>query len=176
MCRTQRTQRFLKKPSERLFFQKKESFEEKIAKAAKSDIGYLITMPRPGVVDDVLWGQLHRLMRQMKTVFKEFGPKKMLADDSRHLVRIAIFFKHENLPKKMLIAGPPLKMKEHAAKFKKAHKRAKLIKKKKQLFAEVNRKVIRAEKAIRLFIKDFSKKKSHLAYPEEMVIVEKIKA
>jgi tRNA nucleotidyltransferase (CCA-adding enzyme) len=167
------SKRFLKKPSESFFFKKQESFEKKISRF--SGTGFLISMPRPDVVDDVLWGQLHRLMKQMKCSLKDFEPKKMVADDHRHLVRIAIFLGKEKLPEKMLVAGPPLKMKENVVDFRKSHKRAKFITKKRQIFAEVKRKTTKAEKAIHLFLNDFSKTKSHLAYPEEIVIVEKIK-
>jgi len=170
------SKRFSKKPSDSFFFRRKESFESKVAKAASTGAGFLITLPRPDIVDDVLWGQLHKLMKQLKVSLKGFEPKKILADDHRHLVRIAIFFKNEKLPEKMLIAGPPLKMREHVAHFRKRHKRARFKKKNGKLFAEANRKVTRPEKAIRLFLKDFSKTKSHLAYPEEIVIVKKIRA
>ncbi|MFZ5501511.1 MAG: hypothetical protein ACOY58_06335, partial [Candidatus Micrarchaeota archaeon] len=167
---------FLRRPSEDFFFRKPESFEESIAKASRGANAYLVTMPRPSVVDDVLWGQLHKLMRQLKLSLKDYEPKKMLADDSRHLVRIAIVLGKDNLPGKMLKAGPPLEMKEHVKRFMAGHKRARFVKKKGQIFAEVKRPFTKADEAIRLFFHSFSKGSSHLSYPEEMVIVEKLKA
>jgi len=100
----------------------------------------------------------------------EFQPK-IIADDSRHVVRIAIILKKDRLPAKMLLEGPPVSMKKHAAQFKKAHKKTKV--KNRKLYAEVKRPVTKAGDAIRQFFRKFSSTDSHLAYPEEILIVEK---
>lgn len=162
---------FLRKPSEEFFFRKPETFEQKASRAAKTKKVFIISMPRPQVVDDVLWGQLHRMARQLEDHLEDFGPGKTLADDSRHLVRVAIILEKEKLPAKMMIEGPPLKMKEHAEKFRKRHRRTKFTKKKGKIYAEVKRPVTDARKAIKEFFKKFSRTKSHLAYPEEMLII-----
>jgi hypothetical protein len=87
------------------------------------------------------------------------------------VVRIALILKKDKLPSKMLIMGPPLKMKKHIAKFRKAHGKARFVKKKGKLYAEVKRPVAKAETALSQFFKKFSKTDSHLAYPEEMIVI-----
>jgi tRNA nucleotidyltransferase (CCA-adding enzyme) len=164
---------FLKKPSEPFFFRREETFEEQAAKAARGKSLFILSMPRPDVVDDILWGQLHKMLGQLKAHLAGFGPKEIIADDSRHLVRLAIVLERDRLPEKMLVAGPPLDMKGHVAQFKKSHRRAKFIIKKKKLFAEVKRPVWKAEDAIRSFFRAFASTRSHLAYPEEMLVLER---
>lgn len=164
---------FIKKPGEGHFFKKPVTFEEQAARASKGKKLILISMPRPDVVDDILWGQLHKMLGQLKAHLKEFGPKNILADDSRHLVRLAIILEHDRLPDMMLVAGPPLEMKKHVIEFKKRHKKGKFIIKKKKLFAEVKRPVVKAEDAIHSFFRAFATTRSHLAYPEEMLVLER---
>lgn len=163
--------RFLKKPSKDFFFRIPETFEQKVKKASKGAKLVMVSMPRPDVVDDVLWGQLHKLGRHLNEALLEFGPKQILYDDSRHVVRIALILKTGKLPSKTLVMGPPLKMKGHIAKFRKAHKGAKFVKRKGKLYAEAKRPVTKAEGALMQFFKKFSKTDSHLAYPEEMIII-----
>lgn len=163
---------FIKKPSDDFFFRRPETFEEKAEKASKKGVLYVLSMPRPDIVDDVLWGQLHKLMGQLRAHLRDFGPKTMFADDSRHIVRIAIVLERSALPPRMLVAGPPLSMKEHVLKFKKSHRKAKFVIKKKQIFAEAKRRVTGAAAMIHAFFREYSKTRSHLAYPEEMVVVE----
>jgi len=170
------SKKFLKKPSEDFFFRTPETFEQKVSRAAKTKNVFLISMPRPRVVDDVLWGQLHRLSRQLEEHLEDFVPRKTFADDSRHLVRIAAVLEKEKLPANMVIGGPPLKMKEHVEKFRKMHNKAKFTKKKGRIYAEVKRPVTDARKAIMDFFRKFSRTKSHLAYPEEMVIIARKKS
>jgi tRNA nucleotidyltransferase (CCA-adding enzyme) len=165
---------FLKKPTKERFLRKPETFEQKVSKV-KGKTGFLLSMPRPNVVDDVLWGQLHRMMRQMEDSLEDFTPKKLIADDTQHLVRIAIFLDKEKLPPKMLIQGPPLEMKEHLKKFRKKHPKARFTKKNGKLCAEVRRPVTDARAAIKRFLKEFSTTKSHLGYPEELYVLEHIK-
>jgi tRNA nucleotidyltransferase (CCA-adding enzyme) len=132
-------------------------------------------MPRPDIVDDILWGQLHKLTGQLKAHLADFQPKDILVDDSRHLVRLAVILGKDRLPEKMLAAGPPLSMKKHAAQFRKSHKKAKFVIKRKKLYAEVRRPVVKAEDAIHAFFRAFATTRSHLAYPEEMIVLEKAK-
>jgi hypothetical protein len=131
-------------------------------------------MPRPEIVDDILWGQLHKLIGQLTVYLADFQPKSILADDSQHLVRLAIILTKAELPKKMLVAGPPLSMKSHVEKFKKSHKKARFIKKDQKIYAEVVRPLTNAEIAIMGFFRSYAAKKSHLAYPEEMLVLERI--
>jgi len=167
------SKKFLKSPSEKFFFRTPESFEQKVRKSSKGGKLYVLSMPRPDVVDDILWGQIYKLNRQLKEHLADFDPKQIIADDSRHVVRLAVILGTSKLPPKMLIAGPPLKMKERARDFKKSRKGAKFITKKNKLFAEVKRPVTKAETAIRNFFQNYSKTKSHLAYSNEMILVEK---
>ncbi|MBU0532929.1 CCA tRNA nucleotidyltransferase [Candidatus Micrarchaeota archaeon] len=167
LCKT-----FLKKPSKTAFLKKPETFEQKLSKTKGKTI-FTISMPRPDVVDDVLWGQLHRMMKQLNLHLKDFKPKKIFADDTRHIIRIAVVLSLSKLPSKMLIEGPPLKMKPHIKAFRNKHKRARFIKRKNKIYAEVNNPMTKPESAIQHFFKHFNKSKSHLAYPEEMFILER---
>ncbi|MFH1685487.1 MAG: CCA tRNA nucleotidyltransferase [Candidatus Micrarchaeota archaeon] len=167
------SKKFLKSPSEKFFFRIPESFEQKVKKSSKGKFLYLVSMPRPDIVDDILWGQIYKLNKQLKDYLDDFDPKEIIADDSRHVVRLAIVLKTDKLSSKMLIGGPPLKMKERVKDFKKSRKGAKFITKKNKLFAEVKRPVTKAETAIMNFFQHYSKTKSHLAYPKEMIILEK---
>jgi tRNA nucleotidyltransferase (CCA-adding enzyme) len=166
---------FLKKPAESLFFRKPETFEEQAGKASRGKKLFIVSMPRPDIVDDILWGQLHKLTGQLKAHLADFQPKDILVDDSRHLVRLAVILGKDRLPEKMLAAGPPLSMKKHAAQFRKSHKKAKFVIKRKKLYAEVRRPVVKAEDAIHAFFRAFATTRSHLAYPEEMIVLEKAK-
>ena len=64
-------------------------------------------------------------------------------------------------------------MKKHAAQFRKSHKRARFVVKRKRLCAEVKRPAAKAEDAIRSFFRAFAATRSHLAYPEEMLVLER---
>ncbi|MDD5171872.1 MAG: CCA tRNA nucleotidyltransferase [Candidatus ainarchaeum sp.] len=168
--------RFVAKPSKQFFFRTPETFEEKAAKAGKGKKLLLLSMPRPEIVDDILWGQLYKMTGQLERHLKDldFNPKGIMADDSRHLVRLAIILEKDKLPATMLVEGPPLEMKKHVEQFKKSHKKAKFSIKKKQLYATVKRPVTKAEDAIMQFFHEFSKTKSHLAYHEEMLILSRL--
>jgi len=166
---------FLKKPSKAFFFRTQASFEDKAMLAAKGACVFVVSMPRPDVVDDVLWGQLRKMLGQLEIHLADFCPK-IFADDSRHLVRLAIAVKKDRLPDKMLVEGPPLGMEKHVAGFRKSHPKARFMKKKGRMYAEVKRPVVKAEDAIHSFFRSFALTKSHLAYPEEMVVLERIEA
>jgi tRNA nucleotidyltransferase (CCA-adding enzyme) len=168
LCRS-----FLKKPSARFFLRKPESFEDKVSRVARRSQVFMVALPRPDVVDDVLWGQLHRMMGQLADYLAEFEPKAILADDSQHLVRLAVVLKTNLLPPAMEVEGPPLAMSDHVKRFRESHRGARFISRKKKLFAIVKRPAIRAEAAVREFFSKFSKTKSHLACSEELVVVEK---
>ncbi len=168
LCRS-----FLKKPSAQFFLRKPESFEDKVARAAKGAKLFMVTLPRPDVVDDVLWGQLHRMASQLEQHLAPLGPKAILADDGQHIVRLAVVLEKDAFPPLMEIEGPPLAMKSHVKRFRESHRGARFIKRKKNLCAIVKRPASRAEAAIREFFRKLSKTKSHLACGEELVVVEK---
>ncbi|MDD5340213.1 MAG: CCA tRNA nucleotidyltransferase [Candidatus ainarchaeum sp.] len=164
---------FLKKPSAQFFLRKPESFEDKVARAAKGAKLIMVTLPRPDVVDDVLWGQLHRMAGQLELHLSGFGPKAILADDGQHIVRLALVLGTDLLPPTMEIEGPPLSMKPHVKRFRESHRGARFAIRKKKIFAIVKRPSGRAEAAVREFFRKFSRTKSHLACGEELVVVEK---
>lgn len=162
---------YQKEPNEKVFFKEPISFESKISRLSKGKKKLLVSLPRPDVVDDILWGQLYKLIGQLEIALKEFGPK-IIADDSRHMVRLAILLTKDKLSKKTIVKGPPVEMKDHANKFKKSHKIT--YEKKGELFAEVQRPITSADEAIIHFMRKFSKTDSHLACQEELIIIEKI--
>ncbi|MEW6722346.1 MAG: CCA tRNA nucleotidyltransferase [Candidatus Micrarchaeota archaeon] len=163
---------FVRKPTAEAFFRKRETFEEQAARLSKGKKLFLLSMPRPDVVDDIMWGQLHKLLGQLKPHLADFSPASIFADDSQHIVRIAFVLGRDELPKTMEVEGPPLKMKEHVSGFKKSHKRAKFKAKKGKIWATVRRPVTKASAAIMEFFRAYSKTRSHLAYPEEMLVLE----
>ena len=167
---------FLKLPSKNFFFREMPSFEERMEKLPRKNRAFMVSMPRPAIVDDVLWGQLKKMCGQLEEHLEDFSVLEMITDDSRHLVRLGIALKTEQLPDKMLVCGPPLKMKERVADFKASHKKARFIMKKGKIWAQVKRPVTKADAAIRQFFRSYSKTKSHLAYPEEMLIIERFTA
>ena len=167
LCRS-----FSKKPSKDFLLRTPPSFESQVKNASKGKHMFHVSMPRPEIVDDVLWGQIYKLAKQLEDYLEDFEAK-IMADESRHVVRLAVIVKHKELPSKMLVAGPPLSMKEHVLEFKKAHKNAKISTKKKRVYAEVKRPITKAETAIKNFFRQFSTTDSHLAYPPEMILIEK---
>jgi tRNA nucleotidyltransferase (CCA-adding enzyme) len=164
---------FLKRPSRGLFFREAPSFEERLASISNGRPAFILSMPRPGIVDDVLWGQLKKMVNQMKAHLADFSPVEIFADDSRHLVRLGIVLGHERLNRLMMKKGPPLKMKDHAAHFIASHKRARFIRKSGHIWAEVKRPITDAQDMILSFFDEYSRTKSHLAYPEEMLVLER---
>lgn len=169
--------KFLKKPAADHFLKKPETFEQTVAKSGHGAQVFMLTMPRPNVVDDVLWGQLNRMAAQLQAHLAEFKPKEILADDGQHLVRLAIILGKDKLPPELTVEGPPLEMKKHVQSFKKSHRKAKFIKKQKRIYAIVKRPVpkTRAEAAIIEFFRSFQKTKSHLACAEELIVLERVK-
>ena len=153
--------RFSRKASVSMFFGNPESFDDKIK---SKELVYVIEMPKPDAVDDVLWGQLKKLMKQLENDMKEYKPSGLFADVDKK-VRIAVPVKEDKTLAITEYTGPPVKMEEHAKKFKKKHKRALIIKKKGHLVAVQKRKPVKAEDAIKEFFKKYSKKGTHLSYP-----------
>jgi tRNA nucleotidyltransferase (CCA-adding enzyme) len=171
---------FLRKPSKEAFFREPETFEQKLKKAGRGagagGAAFVVSMPRPAVVDDVLWGQLKKMCAQLEAHMRDFSPLGVIADDRRHLVRLGITVRKARLPGTQLLEGPPTGMPEHASKFRKSHKKAKFVKRGNRLCAIAPRQTTRAADALRQFFHSHSKTKSHLAYHEEMVVIEEIGA
>ncbi|MBU0591063.1 MAG: CCA tRNA nucleotidyltransferase [Candidatus Micrarchaeota archaeon] len=167
---------FLKKPNRSFFLRQPETFDEKLEKIIKKNKSvFLVSMPKPDVVDDVLWGQVHKMVGQFERHLEDFDPKSIVADDSGHLIRLVVVLGTEKLPREMLVEGPPLKMKKPVLLFRKSHKKSKFVKKNKKIFAVARRPITYGAKSIREFFRNFSKIKSHLNYHEEMILIEKLK-
>jgi len=167
---------FLKRPSKEFFLREMPDFEELMERFSKKRIAFVVSMPRPAIVDDVLWGQLKKMCGQLEAHLDDFSCPEIITDDSRHLVRLGIVLKTERLPDMMLVAGPPLGMKKHVKDFRKSHPKAKFIMKSGKIWTQVKRPITKADAAIRQFFRLFSKTKSHLAYPEEMLVIERFEA
>lgn len=166
--------RLIKNPSKRSFLKKPEAFEQKVARKAKSKHVFVLSMPRPDVVDDVLWGQLRKLMAQLGKHLEDFGASQMIAEDSRHLVRIAIPLDGESISPRIMVRGPPLEMEAHVRSFRKKHR--KTSRRGGHIWAEGKRKETKAKGAILGFLEAFGRTDSHLAYPLEMYVLEGFRA
>ncbi len=144
--------RFVKKPSKLFFFRKPKTFEERTDGFENC---YVVTVKKPDILDDILWGQLKKLERQLIQFLenKEFRIKKTLLDDSKD-IRIAIVFDSLKLSKTRIISGPPLGYKDNELNFRKAHEKKKIFVKDNKLFAIVPREITYAEKALEMFFKE----------------------
>jgi tRNA nucleotidyltransferase (CCA-adding enzyme) len=160
---------FNRRPSVSMFLGSPESFEEMI-KSRKKYLVYVIEMPRPKVVDDVLWGQLKKLEKQLEHHMEEYKPAEIFADVNKK-IRIAVPLKGSKTLAVVEYKGPPVKMEKHADKFRKKHRKALIIRKKGHLVAVQKRKPVKAEDAIKHFFKDYSGKGTHLSYPLSKIFV-----
>ena len=167
--------RLQKNPKEDHFLRAPETFEQKLEKLAGLSARFgkgstlLITLPKPEIVDDVLWGQLRKLMKQLYSRLESDGfelpHSDMIADDSENKIRIAFAVKNPILPAEMEMAGPMLGMHKNVADFRKHHTGAKFVKRKNRIFAVVKREIRTPEASVRGFFKELNKKgKSHLAF------------
>ena len=95
---------FVRKPSAKLFLKEPEGFRNRVLKSSRGFKLFTITMPRPDVVDDVLWGQLHKMVNQLKEHLSDFSPKAILADDSSNEITLAIILEKDKLGEKELLA------------------------------------------------------------------------
>ncbi|MFH2101015.1 MAG: CCA tRNA nucleotidyltransferase [Candidatus Micrarchaeota archaeon] len=164
--------RFAKSPSSRLFLKAPPTFASNVSAAKRKHGVYLITMPKPDVVDDILWGQLKKLLKQLFASMKEFCPAEPFADDEG-AITIALPLGKSVLPEKEILLGPPLGMGGHLAHFRKAHKGAKFMKKNGRLCAVRKRKIRKAEDAISEFFRKYSAKGTHLSNPLSKMKIEK---
>jgi len=149
--------RFMKKPSENYFF-REDTFDKKLARKKNAVI---IEFKRGGAVDDVLWGQLKRFDRSLESALSDFDIREIFAE-SNGKVRIAVVAGRNTAGGTVEKQGPPLDMKENIIKFRKKHKKDRIIKRKGRLvaLAKVPKKNI--ENAIKEFIKENRQKFQHL--------------
>ena len=142
--------KLLKKPSER-FFSSPMSFHEKLKKMKSV---YIIKLKKPDIVDDILWGQVRKMERMLLEFLKKHDFEiKSILDEADQDIKIAISLRHDKLPGKKLILGPPLKLKGNVRKFKAAHKRARFIIKNKKVCAYVKRDIRNGGEVLRLFFR-----------------------
>ncbi len=125
--------RFIKNPSERYFF-RHTGFEEKLRKLRKKGFVAIVTFPKPGVVEDVLWGQIKKLAKALRKELADYLVNDIVVDAERE-VAMAIGAKKNKAGGRVEVKGPPLEMKEHAARFKKTHKKSRFIVKGDVIFA-----------------------------------------
>ncbi|MCK4319631.1 CCA tRNA nucleotidyltransferase [Candidatus Micrarchaeota archaeon] len=107
---------FLKKPAMSFFYPK----EKKIEKWRKIIV---INVEKPPIVDDVLWGQVHRLKERISGLLKKkgFGIIGMYAEEEKGITLLYEFEELE-LPEVEIRKGPMIWMKENAEEFKKKYK------------------------------------------------------
>jgi tRNA nucleotidyltransferase (CCA-adding enzyme) len=163
---------FRKRPSADFFFRKPPSFADKAAALANKGHAYVVTLMKPDVVDDVLWGQLKKAMKQMSARLLEDGFESSLpgfgmeADDSGGLARIAFVVDTSLLPPSMMVEGPPISMLEPTLNFMRHHKHAKFAKRKGRIFAIIRRTTRTPEQSIAAFFSSIrGKGKTRLSYP-----------
>ena len=169
--------RFRKNPSPAFFFRKPKAFGHKMKELASRGTAYTITLPKPDVVDDILWGQIKKLIHQLEMHLEKDGFElcaRLIADDSGEAVRIGFSVRRPILPKTISLEGPLLDMGEHAVKFRERHKGAKFTERGGRVFA-VEKRIIRKpeDSVIRFFANLAEKGKSHLAGPLSMVSIER---
>lgn len=166
--------KFLKNPSKDLFLSTPPSFEECVS-LDKSKFKTLISMPRPNVVADVLWGQIRKLMGQISSALPEYDATSIFCDDSRHLIRIFVGSGSDSFGGKITIRGPPKKMAEHIKKFKSSHKSAKFTFKGGYIFAQKSIPSVSISSALHRFFEKYSKtSNSHINYPPDLIVIESI--
>jgi tRNA nucleotidyltransferase (CCA-adding enzyme) len=172
---------FKKNPSQVFFNRTPKTFEQKVKYLKTKGHTYTITLPKPNIVDDVLWGQIKKLLHQLQSrlekdgfEFPVFSFGSIVADDSQNKIRIGFSVYDNLLPKTIAIEGPPLDMEKHVKAFRKRHKRAKFIERSERLFAITRRKIRTPEESVKAFFTDLKKTgKSHLAYPLSRITVKK---
>ncbi len=102
---------FLKTPSLSFFFRKerKMSFTEikKKIKARGSKIK-ILKMPRPDLVDDILYPQIYRLKKIIETNLQDFGIINIFHSVSEQNIFIIIESSVDKIPKVIKHEGPPL--------------------------------------------------------------------
>jgi tRNA nucleotidyltransferase (CCA-adding enzyme) len=169
---------FKRNPRDVFFFRNPKTFEQKVKYLKAKGPAYVITLPKPNIVDDVLWGQLKKLMHQLKLHLEQDGFELCIpgpvADDTDGKIRIAFSVVDNYLPKTMAVEGPPLDMEKHRKAFKKKHKGAKFIERSDHVFAITKRKIRKPAESVNSFFTKLKKSgKSHLAYPLSRIRFEK---
>ena len=156
---------FLKKPSENIFFRTPETINQKAIRLKKKFSVSLVTLPKPDVVDDVLWGQINSLISRLKQELSSFSPYGIFAAADDSSIRLLVATSIGKLPAKVEVCGPPLSMKSHLSKFKKAHTGARFMAKKGKIVAIEHQRQTRVEEQLKHVLGNILKNYSHLNYP-----------
>lgn len=166
--------KLLKNPSTKFFLSTPPSFDECIS-LEKSKFKTLISMPRPNIVADVLWGQIRKLMGQISSSLVEYEVTSIFCDDFRHLIRIFVGSNSDFFGGKITLRGPPKKMTEHIKKFKSSHKSAKFTFKGGYIFAQKSVPKVSISVALHNFFENYSKtSNSHINYSPDLIVIETI--
>lgn len=170
---------FKRNPNKTFFFRTPKSFEQKMKYLSTKGHAFVITLPKPESVDDVLWGQLKKLMNQMQLRLEKDGFQLSVpgpvADDSAGKVRIGFSVSIDPLPKKLAVEGPYRQMEKHVQAFKRSHKGAKFIERGDRIYAITKRKIRTPKESVKAFFSELRKKnKSHLAYPLSRIKIDRL--
>lgn len=147
---------FGKKPSITFFFPKpvkilsQKDFRKKISK--RNII--IIETDYEKIHEDVVFGQLRSFLGKLRKELEKNDftvLKEKLWSNQKTKMLLLIEVKEPKLEKEKLVKGPPIKMKEHARKFREKHGR-KVKKIKGHYHAKIKRKHVKAETAIKEFI------------------------
>ncbi len=169
--------RFLRKPSANFFLRKPLNFEQKLAKLGrKKGALFVISMAKPRIVDDILWGQLKRLRNSFVNYLRinDFKVCECIIEEDKKKVYLLVVIKQGLLPEKKIVKGPLISMKNNAEKFRKAHKGEKVFLKNRRLFALVKRPMRNAHHCMREFF-ETAVLPSHFEYSKNINIEQRNK-
>lgn len=115
---------FTQKPSEEFFFPKIKRLSKKEIAEKFSNIIALV-FPSPKVVDDIKWGQMKKLKRQLEHFLssKGFFIKNLFLHDDNKTSVVIIHYFPDKLPPFAIQRGPKVSDKNNVKKFKKKHKK-----------------------------------------------------
>jgi len=145
----------------------KEFKEKELKKMMKTGTIYALSFPKPNIVDDILWGQMKRFSKNIVTGLEhlEFKVKNILLREENKTCELYFGLKEDELGPKMLLKGPPIRndLKKNVVTFKKAHKKARFVKKSGHIFAIVKRRIITANDAFKLILSKEQNVPSHIS-------------
>lgn len=145
----------------------KEFKEKELKKMMKTGTIYALSFPKPDIVDDILWGQMKRFSKNIVTGLEhlEFKVKNILLREENKTCELYFGLKEDELGPKMLLKGPPIRndLKKNVVTFKKAHKKARFVKKSGHIFAIVKRRIITANDAFKLILSKEQNVPSHIS-------------
>jgi len=162
---------FLKNPGKKYFF-KEDDVEKKIERMKKKKGAiYSIKMKTPKAVDDILWGQLKKLDKNIKTSLSEFTVLESILHSDKKNTIIVLRVQREKLLGKKKIRGPFTKMEEDVKRFRKVHKN--IFSEKGRVYAWEKRKLRSISEVLQEFFK--SKKAVPSRFTKIKVVLSKVK-